>query len=83
MPDQRTLASDLSTLETMLRTLPRQPAPGRVELSVEGATVVAQVMHDRLQIPVVGTGAHISDALHDLRVEVEDLAKRGRQRRAR
>lgn len=70
-------------LESTLRTLPRRPQPGRIELSQEGDRIVAQLMHDRLALPVVGVGAHFTEALHELRTEVERLAKKGRRRRGR
>lgn len=59
-------------------------APARVELSVrEDGIVVAQIMADRLPIPLTGMGTDAPEALRELVVVTEEQIARGRRRRRR
>jgi hypothetical protein len=59
-------------------------SPARVELSVrEDGIVVAQIMADRLPIPLTGMGTDAPEALRELVVVTEEQIRRGARRRRR
>jgi hypothetical protein len=53
----------------------------RLELSIEDGRVTAQIMADRIAVPLVGAGEDAPAALGELVEAVEQAAKEGRRRR--
>jgi hypothetical protein len=75
--------ADLRVLLKLLAELPGL-TPARLELSIEDGIVTAQVMADKIAVPLAAQGADAPAALRALVEEVEQAAKqRRRGRRAK
>jgi ribosome-associated translation inhibitor RaiA len=73
------LTDDLGRVLKVLAELPGL-TPARLELSIEDADVTAQIMADKIAVPLVGHG---SDAPTAIRSLVECMEREGRKGRRR
>ncbi|HYM55290.1 MAG TPA: hypothetical protein VES97_08000 [Solirubrobacteraceae bacterium] len=76
-----TTDADLRVLVKLLTELPGL-TPARLEFSIEDGIVTAQVMADKIAMPLAGQGADAPAALRAL-VETVEQAVKGRPRRRR
>ena len=79
--DRPTTDDDLRVLVKLLAELPLGLTPARLELSIEDGIVTAQVMADKIAVPLAGQGADAPAALRALVERVEQAAKERRRRR--
>ncbi|HEY5389884.1 MAG TPA: hypothetical protein VIJ83_04960, partial [Solirubrobacteraceae bacterium] len=78
----KVMRADLALLLDLLPDL-QGLTPARVELSLEDGRVVAQIMADRIAVPLAGAGEDAPAALRELVLTVERAAKAARRRRAK
>ena len=78
--ERPTTDADLLVLVELLAELPGL-TPARLELSFEDGIVTAQVMADKIAVPLAAQGADAPAALRALVEAVEQAAKERRRRR--
>ncbi|MGA2455469.1 MAG: hypothetical protein ABSG93_18330 [Solirubrobacteraceae bacterium] len=78
--ERPTTDADLRVLVKLLAELPGL-TPARLELSIEDGIVTAQVMADKIAVPLAAQGADAPTALRELVEAVEQAAKERRRRR--
>ena len=78
--ERPTTDADLRVLVKLLAELPGL-TPARLELSIEDGIVTAQVMADKIAVPLAAQGADAPAALRALVEAVEQAANERRRRR--
>lgn len=76
----RTVQRDLDYLITLLERIGGGDRT-RIEISVDGRDVVAQLMADRVTVPLTARGNTPTKAIRGLRDEIERVHEERRQRR--